>query len=332
MENERLLDVKNLKKHFPVTKGIVFKKQIGQIKAVDGVTFHINRGETFGLVGESGCGKTTIAKVILLMEKITSGKVTFNGRDIDQLSGQDLTDFRGMVKAVFQDPFSSLSPRMRAWEIIAEPIIANNPKPKKEMKERVAQLLELVGLPAHSVDLFPHEFSGGQRQRIAVARSLALDPKLIVLDEPVSALDVSIRAQIMNILREIQKRFGLTYLLIAHDLAVVKHMSTTIGVMYLGKLVEVSDAKKLYRQPFHPYTQALLSAAMPSHPSIQQDEIILTGEVPSPLHPPPGCRFYPRCFKAQEICAIKEPQLKDQGENHYVACHLYSTSPEYPAV
>ena len=323
MENERLLDVKSLKKHFPVIKGIIFKKQIGQIKAVDGVTFHINRGETFGLVGESGCGKTTIAKVILLMERITSGKVAFNGQDIDQLSGKDLTNFRSMVKAVFQDPFSSLSPRMRAWEIIAEPIIANNPKPKKEMKERVAQLLELVGLPAHSADLFPHEFSGGQRQRIAVARSLALDPKLIVLDEPVSALDVSIRAQIMNILREIQKRFGLTYLLIAHDLAVVKHMSNRIGVMYLGKLVEVSEAKKLYRQPFHPYTQALLSAAMPSHPGIQQDEIILTGEVPSPLNPPSGCRFYPRCFKAMEICSTEEPQFKDQGENHYVACHLY---------
>jgi oligopeptide transport system ATP-binding protein len=321
--NERLLELNDLKKHFPVMKGLVFMKQTGLIKAVDGVTFHIDRGETFGLVGESGCGKTTIAKVILLMEKITAGKVLFEDQDISQLAGADLNSYRGKVKAVFQDPFSSLSPRMRAWEIIAEPIIVNHQASKKEVKERVAELLELVGLPDRSADLFPHEFSGGQRQRIAVARSLALNPKLIVLDEPVSALDVSIRAQIMNLLRNIQKRFGLTYLLIAHDLAVVKHMSNRIGVMYLGKLVEVADSKILYKQPLHPYTQALLSAALPAHPDIKQEEIILTGEVPSPLNPPAGCRFHPRCFRPMEVCSRDEPVFMDHGGNHFVACHLY---------
>jgi peptide/nickel transport system ATP-binding protein len=244
---DRLLEVINLKKHFPVMRGLVFMKQIGLIKAVDGVTFNIKRGETFGLVGESGCGKTTLAKVILLMEKITEGTIFFDEQDIGLMSREDLKRYRRSVKTVFQDPFSSLSPRMRAWEIMAEPIIVNNQSSKKEIKERVAELLELVGLPAHCADLFPHEFSGGQRQRIAVARSLALNHKLIVLDEPVPALDVSIRAQIMNLLRKIQTRLGLTYLLIAHDLAVVKHMSNRIGVMYLGKLVEVADSQTLYR-------------------------------------------------------------------------------------
>jgi oligopeptide/dipeptide ABC transporter ATP-binding protein len=321
--NDHLIEVIGLKKHFPVMKGLVFMKQIGLIKAVDGVTFHINRGETFGLVGESGCGKTTVAKVILLMEKMSAGHVIFDNQDISQLTGKNLNSYRSGVKAVFQDPFSSLNPRMQAWEIISEPIIVNNQMSSKDRKQRVTDLLALVGLRADCADLYPHEFSGGQRQRIAVARALALHPKLIVLDEPVSALDVSIRAQIMNLLKDLQRRFGLTYLLIAHDLAVVKHMSTRIGVMYLGKLVESADSKILYKQPLHPYTQALLSAALPAHPDIQQEEIILTGEVPSPLNPPAGCRFHTRCFNVMEVCSREEPVFKDQSENHLVACHLY---------
>ena len=320
---EVLLEAKDLKKHFPVTKGIAFMRQIGAIKAVEGISFTINRGETFGLVGESGCGKTTTAKLILLLETITSGSIIFDGKDITQLSPSELREYRSSVQAVFQDPFSSLSPRMRVGGIVAEPIVVNNALPRREIKERVAELLGVVGLRSDGADLYPHEFSGGQRQRIAVARALSLNPSLIVLDEPVSALDVSIRAQIMNLLHDIQREFGVTYLLIAHDLAVVKHMSNRIGVMYLGKLVEVADSEELYFNPLHPYTQALLSAALPSYPDDQRERSVLPGEVPSPLDPPTGCSLHPRCPFKKPICSEEEPVLKEAAPDHEVACHLY---------
>lgn len=318
-----LVEAKDLKKHFPVTRGIVLMKQVGAIKAVDGISFTINRGETFGLVGESGCGKTTTARLILLLEKITSGTVLFGGKDISQLSRPELKRYRGSVQAVFQDPFSSLSPRMRVGDIIAEPIVVNDALPKKAVRERVAELLKVVGLRSDGAELYPHEFSGGQRQRIAIARALSLNPSLIILDEPVSALDVSIRAQAMNLLHDIQQDFGVTYLLIAHDLAVVKHMSNRIGVMYLGKLVEVAESEEFHFHPLHPYTQALLSAALPSHPDDQREEIILPGEVPTPLNPPPGCRLHPRCPQAKPLCSQEEPLLKEVSPGHQVACHLH---------
>ena len=259
---EALLQAQGLKKHFPVTKGLLFAKVIGWVKAVDGVSFSIVPGTTFGLVGESGCGKTTTAKLILRLETITAGSLRFNGAEVAKLSGVGLKKYRSQVQAVFQDPYSSLNPRMRVGDILAEPIIVNRVLPRSRVPERVRELLAQVGLPPESGGLYPHEFSGGQRQRIAVARALAINPSLVVLDEPVSALDVSIRAQLMNLLRELQARLGLTYLLIAHDLAVVRHMCTQIGVMYLGKLVELTDGDELYGHPLHPYTQALLSAAL----------------------------------------------------------------------
>ena len=316
-----ILQVKNLTKHFPVTKGLLFMKQIGAIKAVDGIDFTINRGETFGLVGESGCGKTTTAKLILLLESITKGSILFEGHDLEFQSNQDLKKYRSVVQAVFQDPYSSLSPRMRVGSIIAEPIVVNQQITRNDLEDKISEVLTVVGLQADHADRYPHEFSGGQRQRIAVARALALNPKLILLDEPVSALDVSIRAQMMNLLRDIQDQFGLAYLLIAHDLAVVKHMSNRIGVMYLGKLVETAESDELYRNPLHPYTQALLSAALPSHPDEQRNEIILTGEVPSPLHIPPGCRFHTRCPVAGKGCSEEVPLLQEVSPGHQVACH-----------
>jgi oligopeptide/dipeptide ABC transporter ATP-binding protein len=320
--NEILLEAKNLVKHFPVTKGLIFMRQVGAVKAVDGINFTINKGETFGLVGESGCGKTTTSRLILLLESITSGSVLYEGKDISKLTDVERKHYRNAIKAVFQDPYSSLSPRMRVESIIAEPLVTSNGLKRKAVKERIAELLQLVGLRSDAGELYPHEFSGGQRQRIAVASALATNPSLIILDEPVSALDVSIRAQIMNLLRRLQRQLGLSYLLIAHDLAVVKHMSHNIGVMYLGKLVETANSDELHDNPLHPYTQALLSAALPSHPDHTREEIILTGEVPSPLNPPPGCRFHPRCFKAESRCAKEEPLLREMNPGHQVACHL----------
>jgi oligopeptide/dipeptide ABC transporter ATP-binding protein len=325
---EVLLQAKCLTKHFPVTKGLVFSKITGWVKAVDGVDFTITRGTTFGLVGESGCGKTTTARVILRLETASSGSLLFDEADVTKMAGASLRKYRSQVQAVFQDPYSSLNPRMRVGDIVAEPIVVNLALTRDQVKGKVKEMLGQVGLPPESSELYPHEFSGGQRQRIAVARALGINPSLVVLDEPVSALDVSIRAQLMNLLKELQATLGLTYLLIAHDLAVVRHMCSRIGVMYLGKIVELADADELYDHPLHPYTQALLLAALPSHPDTARHDVIITGEVPTPLNPPPGCHFHPRCPHAMPVCSASEPPLTSMGHGHEVACYLHIPHPE----
>jgi oligopeptide/dipeptide ABC transporter ATP-binding protein len=322
--SDTLLEIRDLQKHFPVMKGVIFQKPIGWVKAVDGISYSLNTGETLGLVGESGCGKTTTSKLILMLEKPTHGTIIFRGRDIQTLKRDELKTYRRGVQAVFQDPFSSLNPRIRVGDIIAEPVVVNEPTSKAVVQERVQELLRLVGLNPSASKLFPHEFSGGQRQRIAIARALSLNPSLIVLDEPVSALDVSIRAQIMNLLQDLQQQFGLSYLLIAHDLAAVLHLSTNIAVMYLGKIVEFGTSDELRHKPLHPYTQALFSAALPSHPDEQREEVIIAGEVPSPLNPPAGCRFHPRCPFVMPVCSQVEPALRSAANGHQVACHLYN--------
>jgi oligopeptide/dipeptide ABC transporter ATP-binding protein len=318
-----ILEARDLAKHFPVKKGL-FATSHEKVRAVDGISFEVPRGKTLGLVGESGCGKTTTAKLVLRLEEPTGGVLRFQGRDLQGIDAGGLREYRRSVQAVFQDPFASLNPRQRVGSIIAEPLVTNEAVAGPEVKRRVSQLLDLVGLPDRSADLFPHEFSGGQRQRIAIARALALSPKLVVLDEPVSALDVSIRAQILNLLRDLQSEFGLSYLFIAHDLAAVAHMSHTIAVMYLGQIVETGDADLIAKDPKHPYTQALFSAALPTHPEEQREEIILPGEVPSPLRPPAGCRFHPRCPHVLPRCSEEVPKLL-QVTGRLTACHLYSS-------
>jgi oligopeptide/dipeptide ABC transporter ATP-binding protein len=318
-----LLEVRGLEKHFPIRRGVIVSRTVGSVKAVDGVSFTVDRGETFALVGESGCGKTTTSRVILRLEPPTGGTVLMAGQDINRLRGQALRSYRASVQAVFQDPMSSLNPRKRVRSIIGEPLIVNRALSRRQLATRVAELVEQVGLPPKSADLFPHEFSGGQRQRIAIARALALNPRLVVLDEPVSALDVSIRAQIMNLLKDLQSQLGLAYLLIAHDLATVRYVATTVGVMYLGRLVEVAPSEELFTHPRHPYTQALFSAALPSHPDIKREEVILSGEVPSPLSVPTGCRFHPRCPVVLPRCSAEDPAVREVDPGHGVACHLY---------
>ncbi|MDP4125388.1 MAG: dipeptide ABC transporter ATP-binding protein [Bacillota bacterium] len=319
---EALLQVENLQKYFPIRKGIIVQKHVGDVKAVDGVSFDIRRGETLGMVGESGCGKSTIGRTILRLLEPTGGKVIFEGKVINGFSGEEMRKMRSQMQMIFQDPYASLNPRMRVGDIIGEPILIHGVSNRAEREKRVRKLLDVVGLSPYHGARYPHEFSGGQRQRIGIARALSVSPKLIVCDEPVSALDVSIQAQVINLLEDLQKEFDLTYLFIAHDLAVVKHISSRVVVMYLGKMVELSTSDELYRNPLHPYTTALLSAIPLPDPTVKKDRILLKGDVPSPVNPPSGCRFHTRCPKAQGICKQEDPEFKDIGNGHYVACHL----------
>ncbi len=321
--HEVLLEARGLKKHFPVSKGLLLSKVTGWIKAVDGVSFEVRKGETLGVVGESGCGKSTTAKMVLMLEQPTEGSILFQGRDISKIDSGQRKEYRSSVQAVFQDPWSSLNPRMRVRDIIAEPMVINWSLSRRALRDRVDKLLGDVGLSTHQANLYPHEFSGGQRQRLAIARALSLNPKVIVLDEPVSALDVSIRAQIMNLLKDLQTEYQVSYLLIAHNLATVRYMCHQVAVMYLGRIVELAEVQDLFSSPLHPYTKALMSAALPSHPDIQREEIDLPGEVPSPLNPPSGCHFHPRCQWAMDRCSIEDPQMKEVVPNHLASCHLY---------
>jgi peptide/nickel transport system ATP-binding protein len=327
--SEVLLRVEHLKKYFPIKRGIVFQREVGRVHAVDDVSIELRTGETLGLVGESGCGKSTLGRCIIRLLELTSGTVMFDGMDISRLSRRALRPMRGDVQMVFQDPYASLNPRKRVGTIIADPLRIHGDSNRRQIRERVRELLELVGLSPEHVNRYPHEFSGGQRQRIGVARALALHPKLIIADEPVSALDVSIRAQVINLLDDLQDELGLTYIFIAHDLGVVRHVSDRIAVMYLGKIVEISPAEELYKRPVHPYTEALLSAVPIPDPVItaQREQIVLEGDVPSPIAPPSGCRFHPRCKYATEICSQVEPPLIDHSgtdqasAGHLAACH-----------
>jgi oligopeptide/dipeptide ABC transporter ATP-binding protein len=317
-----VLEVRGLKKHFPVRRGLLGRSG-ASVKAVDGVDFAIHAGETLGLIGESGCGKTTTSKLILLQETPTAGAIAFEGRDIAGLAGADLMAYRRAVQVVFQDPFSSLSPRMRVQDIIAEPLEIHTKLSPTAIRERVGAVLEQVGLAPDVAPLFPHEFSGGQRQRVAIARALATDTRLIVLDEPVSALDVSVRAQIINQLEHLQRTLGVSYLFIGHDLATVAHISHRIAVMYLGRIVESAESDALCVRPMHPYTKALFAAALPSHPGDRSAERTIAGEIPSPLSLPKGCRFHPRCPAAMPVCSEVEPILQPRDGAGQVACHLY---------
>jgi len=322
---DTILEVKNLKMYFPVGSGFLSRKPVGYVKAVDDVNFTVKRGETLGLVGESGCGKTTTGRCILQLYKPTAGQVIFDGQDLTSMNTKTMRGMRREMQVIFQDPYSSLNPRMTAGNIIGEPLIVHGLVANKtEYRDKVADLLTNVGLNPYMADRFPHEFSGGQRQRIGVARALSVSPKFIVADEPVSALDVSIQAQIINLLEDLQEQFNLTYLFIAHDLSVVRHISDRVGVMYLGHLVEMAERNEIYRNPIHPYTKALLSAVPIPDPMLdaQRERVLLTGEVPSPLNPPSGCVFHPRCPVANDTCSQILPELREVETNHYSACIL----------
>ncbi len=324
--NAVLLEVKGLKMYFPITRGIIVQRHVGDIKAVDDISFQVRRGETLGLVGESGCGKSTTGRAILQLYRPTDGQVLFKEEDLTTLKGEVLRRKRREMQMIFQDPYASLNPRMTVGGIVSEPLEVHNIfATRKERQERVQELLRVVGLNPYFVNRYPHEFSGGQRQRIGVARALAVNPEFIVCDEPISALDVSIQAQIINLLQDLQSEFGLTYLFIAHDLSVVRHISDRIVVMYLGKLGELADQAELYANPLHPYTQALLSAVPIPDPVIEEkrQQVILEGDVPSPADPPKGCNFSTRCPQVMDICRQEDPEFKDLGGGHWVACHLY---------
>ena len=327
---ETLLEVNDLVMHFPLTRGIIIQRKVGAVQAVDGVSFVVKRGETLGLVGESGCGKSTTGRAILQLYKPTSGEVKFQGRDLTQLQPGEMRKMRRHLQMIFQDPYASLNPRMTVGSIISEPMqIHNLVVGRAARNQRVQELLETVGLNPYFANRYPHEFSGGQRQRIGVARALAANPQFIVADEPVSALDVSIQAQIVNLLEDLQSQFNLTYLFIAHDLSVVKHISDRVAVMYLGKIVELASRDKIYEEPLHPYTKALLSAVPIPDPVIEKkrERIILTGDVPSPINPPNGCHFHTRCqYAIKGVCDVEEPAFEDKGNEHFVACHLYTAN------
>ena len=323
---ENIIEVRDLVKHYPVTQGVVFKKTIGHVKAVDGVSFELKAGETLGVVGESGCGKSTLARVLMNLEKPTAGQVLYKGQDISKLSGGALRRLRRQIQLVMQDPYTSLNPRMTVGDLIGEPFeIHSEVAPRGSRRGKVKELLDLVGLNPEHINRYPHQFSGGQRQRIGIARALALRPEVIVCDEPVSALDVSIQAQVMNLLEKLQAELGLSYVFIAHDLSVVRHLSDRVAVMYLGKMVEVGTEDEIYERPTHPYTQALLSAVPVPDPTVRENKAIirLQGDVPSPVSPPSGCRFRTRCWKAQDVCAQEVPLLEIRpGSDHPSACHF----------
>ncbi|MET7747165.1 dipeptide ABC transporter ATP-binding protein [Micromonospora sp. NPDC005367] len=331
VRGETILSVDNLTKHFPITQGVLFKKQVGAVKAVDGVSFELRRGETLGIVGESGCGKSTLARMLMRLETPTSGKATLEGQDLFKASGSELRRLRRNMQMVMQDPYTSLNPRMTVGDIIGEPFeIHKDAAPKGSKRKRVQELLDLVGLNPEHLNRYPHQFSGGQRQRIGIARALALHPEVIVCDEPVSALDVSIQAQVINLLEQLQDELGLSYIFIAHDLSVVRHIADRVGVMYLGKIVEIGTEDEIYERATHPYTQALLSAVPVPDPEVRHERNIirLTGDVPSPADPPSGCRFRTRCWKAQDICAREEPlTVPRAADPHPSACHFAELRP-----
>jgi oligopeptide transport system ATP-binding protein len=324
MKDEALVKVRNLQKYFPITKGVIARRHVGDVKAVDGISFDVFKGETLGLVGESGCGKSTTGRTILNLHQATGGSVEFDGVDLTGLSKKEMIKYRKSLQMIFQDPYASLNPRMTIGNIISEAMIHHKIIPRSNRQARVEELLELVGLRTYFIKRYPHEFSGGQRQRIGIARALALNPEFIVCDEPISALDVSIQAQVVNLLQDLQGRLGLTYLFIAHDLSMVRHISDRIAVMYLGKIVELTDKESLYAQPLHPYTEALLSAVPIPDPKVESDRerIILQGDVPSPSNPPKGCNFSTRCPKVMDKCRNVEPEYREVKPGHFAACHL----------